>query len=198
MLADQGNLCAIGGSKCEGRELYIDHDHWSGKIRGLVCQGCNSVLGYARDQIGILNNAAEYLRGGRMLLEQMKLSPVQATELYIKLRDEKKKRDTAHKESLRRLIEAMEKIEGGLLEFLNANGVNSVASDFGTAFKMTEVSATVADKEAFMAFVKETDQFEALDIKCNKTFAKDYVEENQEPPPGVKYTTMATVGVQRK
>ena len=49
-----------------------------------------------------------------------------------------------------------------------------------------------------MAFVRETDQFEALDIKCNKTFAKDYVEENQEPPPGVKVSTMATVGVQRK
>ena len=132
------------------------------------------------------------------ILEQMKMTPAGATELYIKLRDTKKAKDAEHKESLKKIVAAMEKLEGALLEFLDANGVQNVACGSGTAFKMTEVSATVADKEAFMAFVKETDQFEALDIKCNKTFAKDYVEENQEPPPGVKYTTMATVGVQRK
>ena len=133
-----------------------------------------------------------------MLLEQMNMSPAQATEMYIKLRDTKKAKDAEHKKSLEKLTAAMLRLEGALLEFLDANGVQNVASAAGTAFKMTEVSATVADKEAFMAFVKETDQYEALDVKCNKTFAKDYVEENQEPPPGVKYTTIAAVGVQRK
>ncbi len=133
-----------------------------------------------------------------MLLEQMNMSPAQATEMYIKLRDTKKAKDAEHTETLKKIVSAMEKLEGALLEFLDANGVQNVACGSGTAFKMTEVSATIEDKEAFMAFVKETDQFEALDIKCNKTFAKDYVEENQEAPPGVKYSTIAAVGVQRK
>ena len=117
------------------------------------------------------------------ILEQMNMSPARATEMYIKLRDTKKAKDAEHKESLKKIVAAMEKLEGALLEFLDANGVQNVACGSGTAFKMTEVSATIADKVAFMDFVRETDQFDvALDIKCNKTFAKDYVEENQEPP----------------
>jgi uncharacterized FlgJ-related protein len=126
------------------------------------------------------------------------MSPGQATEAYIKLRDMKKQKDDEHKESLKKLVAAMDKIEAGILEFLQTSGANSIASDAGTAYKSTQLSATVEDKELFMAFVKETDQYEALDVKANKTFVKDYMEENQEVPPGVKVSQMATIGVQRK
>jgi len=132
------------------------------------------------------------------LLDTMKLSPAQATEMYIKLRDTKKSRDDAHKESMKKIVEAMDKLEGALLEFLNDSGANSFASDSGTAFKSTHTSATVADKDAFMSFVRETEQWDALDVKANKTFVKDYMDENQEVPPGVKFSSMASIGVQRK
>lgn len=131
------------------------------------------------------------------ILEQIHMTPGQATEMYIKLRDTKKQKDDAHKESLKKLVSAMDKIEAGLLEFINASGANSIASDAGTAYKSVQVSATVADKQAFMGFVKETEQWEALDIKANKTFVKEYMEENQEVPPGVKVSQMETIGVQR-
>jgi len=132
------------------------------------------------------------------ILESISMSPGQATEAYIKLRDMKKQKDDEHKESLKKLVAAMDKIEAGILEFLQTSGANSIASDAGTAYKSTQLSATVEDKELFMAFVKETDQYEALDVKANKTFVKDYMEENQEVPPGVKVSQMATIGVQRK
>lgn len=199
MLADQGNLCAIGGSRCEGEELYVDHDHETGRVRGLLCQGCNSVLGYAKDQVGVLKNAISYLLGGSMMiLEQMKLSPAQATEMYIKLRDVKAEKDKAHKESLAKVIAAMDKIEAGLLEHLNTNGINSVASDAGTAYRSVQLSTSIEDKEAFRKFVIETEQWDALDWKANKSFVKDYLEENQETPPGVKTSQIQVVGVQRK
>jgi hypothetical protein len=132
------------------------------------------------------------------LLDTMKLSPAQATEMYIKLRDTKSARDDAHKESMKKIVDAMDKLEGAILEFLNDSGANSYASDSGTAFKKTQTSATVADKVAFMAFVRETEQWDALDVKANKTFVKDYMDENQEVPPGVKVSSISTVGVQRK
>jgi hypothetical protein len=132
------------------------------------------------------------------ILETLRVTPGQATDAFIKLRDKKKEKDEAHKESLKPLVQMMDQIEAGLLEFLNASGSNSIASDAGTAYKSVQVSATVADKVAFMAFVKETDQFDALDIKCNKTFASQYLEDNQEAPPGVKISQMSVVGVQRK
>ena len=66
------------------------------------------------------------------ILEQIHMTPGQATEMYIKLRDTKKQKDDAHKESLKKLVSAMDKIEAGLLEFINASGANSIASDAGT------------------------------------------------------------------
>jgi hypothetical protein len=42
--------------------LYVDHDHVTEKIRGLLCHKCNTVLGYADDDIQVLINAIEYLK----------------------------------------------------------------------------------------------------------------------------------------
>lgn len=45
----QGNKCAICGRapnpRSRFRRLSVDHDHETGKIRGLLCMGCNSFLG---------------------------------------------------------------------------------------------------------------------------------------------------------
>ena len=132
------------------------------------------------------------------VLEQMKMSAADATAMYIKLRDTKKEMDEAHKKSTAKLVQAMDKLEGALLEFLDASGAQNLASPAGTVFKQVQTTATVADKEAFMGFVRETEQWDALDIKANKTFVKDYMDENKEVPPGVKVSQIACVGVQRK
>ena len=41
--------------------LYVDHDHTTNKIRGLLCIKCNSVIGLANDDTKILENAISYL-----------------------------------------------------------------------------------------------------------------------------------------
>lgn len=58
----QGNRCAI----CEvleggPRGFYIDHDHTTNKVRGLLCQHCNSGIGFLKDNISILRSAIKYL-----------------------------------------------------------------------------------------------------------------------------------------
>lgn len=42
--------------------LDIDHDHATGKVRGLLCSVCNTGLGSMRDSIQALQRAIEYLR----------------------------------------------------------------------------------------------------------------------------------------
>ena len=48
-LSLQNNLCAICGSdkpsKSNKNDWHADHDHISGKPRGILCSGCNTLLG---------------------------------------------------------------------------------------------------------------------------------------------------------
>ncbi len=59
----QGDKCKIcGGINKNGKRLFVDHSHTTGKIRGLLCSNCNSGLGFFEDNPQILINAAEYLK----------------------------------------------------------------------------------------------------------------------------------------
>jgi hypothetical protein len=60
----QDGKCAICGA-LEGRtgvSLYIDHDHGTGEIRGLLCGNCNTGIGMLGDTLERLEAAAAYLR----------------------------------------------------------------------------------------------------------------------------------------
>lgn len=44
--ADQGGRCAICGKFVRYTKMQTDHNHETGKIRGLLCRGCNMKLGW--------------------------------------------------------------------------------------------------------------------------------------------------------
>ena len=46
MFRAQNGLCAICGRAWEKRRLAVDHNHKTGKVRGLLCGSCNIRLGY--------------------------------------------------------------------------------------------------------------------------------------------------------
>lgn len=52
-----GGRCAL----CERRtELVIDHDHATGKVRGLICAQCNTLLGWL-ERPGVREKVDDYL-----------------------------------------------------------------------------------------------------------------------------------------
>ncbi len=57
----QGGACAICREVQTTKRLAVDHCHATGRIRGLLCSGCNCALGLAKDRPGVLRAAAEYL-----------------------------------------------------------------------------------------------------------------------------------------
>lgn len=125
------------------------------------------------------------------------MTPAEMTATYIMLRDRKKAADDAHKASLEKLVAAMAKLEGLLLDHLNTTGANSLASDAGTVYRSTQLSATVDNRDAFLQYVQDNSLWDALDVKANKTFVRDFIDKNGSAMPGVKVSEMATVGVRR-
>lgn len=68
MHAAQGGRCAV----CGGREsvisrngrpflLAVDHDHATGVVRGLLCSGCNRVVGHVESRPGLVRSVGIYL-----------------------------------------------------------------------------------------------------------------------------------------
>lgn len=66
-LMEQGHVCAICGNpethtwRGKPRELCVDHDHATGKVRKLLCHKCNTLIGLAREDVSILLAAVQYL-----------------------------------------------------------------------------------------------------------------------------------------
>lgn len=63
LLADQNGVCAICGlSQTNGKRLFVDHCHKTGKVRELLCTRCNTLLGMAKDDENILISACNYCK----------------------------------------------------------------------------------------------------------------------------------------
>lgn len=69
LLDRQGGGCAGCGGGPVGRRkhLDVDHDHSTGKVRGLLCSPCNMLLGKAQDDSLRLRRLADYLDFGLVI-----------------------------------------------------------------------------------------------------------------------------------
>lgn len=59
LLAQQNGVCAI--CREPGDPLCVDHDHRTGRVRSLLCGGCNSAIGFLRESPLLARAAATYL-----------------------------------------------------------------------------------------------------------------------------------------
>lgn len=69
LFEDQGGVCAICRQpetrlhRGRVRMLSVDHDHTTGRVRGLLCRNCNSAIGLLGDDPDLLRSALAYLEG---------------------------------------------------------------------------------------------------------------------------------------
>lgn len=59
LLKQSQTKCLICNSS---EKLVVDHDHKTGKVRGMLCNHCNRGLGHFRDSLDALQKAIDYLK----------------------------------------------------------------------------------------------------------------------------------------
>jgi Recombination endonuclease VII len=63
-LQDQGGSCGIcktnlpGGN---GQNFYVDHNHSTNQVRGLICHNCNYIIGYSKENTDTLRAVIKYI-----------------------------------------------------------------------------------------------------------------------------------------
>lgn len=74
LLAEQNGGCAIcerpetALRKGKTRLLCVDHEHETGRIRGLLCSDCNRAVGLFKDEVRLLTRASHYLTAHRLTM----------------------------------------------------------------------------------------------------------------------------------
>ena len=118
-------------------------------------------------------------------------------ERYIQMRDKKAQFKQEFDAKVAKLDEMMKRVEGVLLKHFQDTGVESVATVHGTAYTSSRTSATVADWDTFINFVKDTDHWDMLEKRCSKTVVAEFKDEHQDLPPGLNWTSELTVNIRR-
>lgn len=118
-------------------------------------------------------------------------------EKFIQLRDKKSKLKADYEASVAPLTELQDKIEALLLHRFQEMGVESIRTQAGTAYTTVRTSATVADWDAFLAFVKSSDSFEMIERRVSKTAVEQYKAAHSDLPPGLNWSEARSVNFRR-
>lgn len=62
MLKAQGSTCAICHKDKDRISFSVDHDHDTGRIRGILCENCNRGIGMFKHDVQLLELAINYLQ----------------------------------------------------------------------------------------------------------------------------------------
>jgi hypothetical protein len=125
----------------------------------------------------------------------MDLEEIVAT--YISLRDKRaelKKRYTQRDDVLKA---AMEAADAAALQKLEEIGAESVRTAAGTVFKDRKRSVTLADRETFLAYVKDGDRWDMAQVQANKSAVLECLDEQGTLPPGLNLYSELTIKIRR-
>ena len=113
---------------------------------------------------------------------------------FVQLRNAKKRMKAEFDNSVKRITEAMNKLEAEILDAFNTQGMTSVKTLSGTAYRNVQSSASVKDRDEFVRWASKTGNTEAIDIRANKKIIRELSEEGT-VVPGVNYSERVTIGV---
>ena len=125
------------------------------------------------------------------------LTTDQLVETYIKARDARAAKKAQRDKEIAEFDAILARIEGALQATMTAQGMSSIGTPHGTAYKTTLTSATVADPGAFKEFLERTGKWHLADIRAGKVAIREELDATGELPPGVNFSTSEKINVRR-
>jgi hypothetical protein len=116
---------------------------------------------------------------------------------YVQIRDAIKRLKERHSAEMAPLLSIQEKLSGLLEAAMDASNTDGLKSKAGTCYRSTRYTASLADPDAFMRYVVANNAFDLIDRRANAAAVKDFVEANNQLPPGCNLNAIRTVGVTR-
>lgn len=127
----------------------------------------------------------------------MKMDELVAT--YIKIRDKKSRLKAAYDADKAKYDKAQEAIEAELLRQFNEMGIDSIKTPEGTAYTSLSTSVSIADWDAYKAFIAEQDDpFMFIERRASKEAVEQFRAANDDVPPGVKWSATKSVNFRRQ
>lgn len=118
-------------------------------------------------------------------------------ERYIALRDKKAEMKAAYDASVKDIDTALERIENHFLHHMQELGMESFRTPFGTPYISVRTSASVADWESVLGFIKSHGEWQMLERRVNKTVVEAWRKEHNDLPPGLNWREERVVNVKR-
>ena len=129
----------------------------------------------------------------------MEIKADKLVKTYVKIRDKRKELADQYEKEDSNLKEALETIEGELLEMCKETGADSLRTEFGTVTRRVAKRYWTNDWHSFHEFLKEHGTLELLEKRIAQTNMSTFLEENPDLlPPGLNVDSRYTVTVRRK
>lgn len=132
-------------------------------------------------------------------MEESTLSAEKLTKTYIKIRDKRASLSASFKEKDSELVNQLEMVRKGLLDYCENHKVESVKTSEGLFYRTTKTKYWTSDWEAMHKFILEHGVPELFDKRLNQSNLKEFLEENPEVyPEGLNKDTEYVITVRKK
>lgn len=118
-------------------------------------------------------------------------------EVYQTIAGERRRLKREFEDADSKLKADEERIELAILKFLQENNINSVRTDFGTAYQQEDILPSCADWNVFYDWVKKHNAFDALEKRIKKTYVKEMLDNGEVLPDGVNILRKFVVRIRR-
>jgi|TARA_R100001510_G_C7572042_1_gene148078 hypothetical protein len=132
-------------------------------------------------------------------MEESSLSAEKLTKAYIKIREERASLSASYKEKDTALVNQLDMVRKGLLDYCEKHGVESVKTSEGLFYRTTKTKYWTSDWESMHKFIIKHEVPELFDKRLNQSNLKEFLEDNPDVyPEGLNKDTEYVITVRKK